>query len=349
VNSKNLSRFFIHATNIHQGGGRSLLSSLLSVANPFTVFLLDNRMVLPENILENLNILRVKPSIFKRLAAEYWLFKNVTDIDKVLCFGNLPPLFRLRGKTIVFIQNRFLVECVTLNHFSIKSRIRLTIERLWLNIRMMNVDEFIVQTPTMKRLLDIKTRGNVPVRVLPFVTKSNRYKNDNLRLNHHIGSSYNFLYVASGEQHKNHINLIEAWCLLAEDGLFPSLCLTLDEDFFVDLCGFIRYMKDRHGLHVFNAGLLSHDQTLSLYGKSDAIIYPSKFESFGLPLIEAMQAGLPVLASELDFVRDVLDPDQSFDPDSAHSIMRAVKRFLGSTKNPLELSDPTEFLNSVFT
>jgi glycosyltransferase involved in cell wall biosynthesis len=71
-------------------------------------------------------------------------------------------------------------------------------------------------------------------------------------------------------------------------------------------------------------------------------------ESFGLPLIEARQAGLPILASELDYVRDVVDPEQTFDPDSPMSIARAVKRFLGVEVTPIPLLSASQFLESVF-
>jgi hypothetical protein len=64
-------------------------------------------------------------------------------------------------------------------------------------------------------------------------------------------------------------------------------------------------------------------------------------------LIEARQANLPVLASELDFVRDVLDPEQTFDPESSISIARAVKRFMGVNEQPLPLLDAARFLASV--
>ncbi len=59
-----------------------------------------------------------------------------------------------------------------------------------------------------------------------------------------------------------------------------------------------------------------------------ALIFPSKTESLGLPLIEAASAGLPIIASELDFVRDVCVPNETFDPYSSTSISRAVKRLL---------------------
>ena len=70
-------------------------------------------------------------------------------------------------------------------------------------------------------------------------------------------------------------------------------------------------------------------------------------ESFGLPLIEAKYHGLPILASELDYVRDVVAPVETFNPDSPISIARAVRRYLGNTEPPLQVHSADEFLTEV--
>lgn len=308
---------------------------------------LDSRMPLPEGMAQDVKVRRVDPSIIHRVVAERWLANNVASGDVVLCFGNLPPLFKLRGYAVVFVQNRYLIDEVKLNGFPLRIRLRLAVERLWLSRKLSNANEFIVQTPTMKRLLEIKTRGRVPVRVLPFVAEPNGYARSVPHAKEQKENNYDFVYVASGEPHKNHFRLIEAWCLLAEEGLFPSLCLTLDETRFAGLCREIEVMRQRYGLKVKNAGGLSHKDVLALYNGTGASIYPSTFEAFGLPLIEARQAGLPVLASELDYVRDVLDPEQTFDPESSISIARAVKRFMGMDEQPLPLLDAARFMASV--
>jgi glycosyltransferase involved in cell wall biosynthesis len=341
-------RLFIHAVNIHQGGGRTLLHLLLKTLSDSmkTIALIDNRMVIPSDISEGVLIKRVRPSVIERLQAECWLAENVQPGDVALCFGNLPPLFKLRGRAVVFLQNRYLIDYVRLDGFPLKVRVRLAIERLWLSIAMVNADEFVVQTPAMKNILEAVTKGKVPVRILPFMLKSSGYKRNVARKQVVKRESYKFLYVASGEPHKNHRRLMEAWRLLAEEGLFPTLNLTLDVTLFSALCCEIEEICQLHRLKVTNMGLLSHVDVLALYKDMDALIYPSTFESFGLPLIEAIQAGLPVLASELDYVRDVMDPEQSFDPLSATSIARAVKRFMGVDELPLRLLDAKGFLEN---
>ena len=326
-----------------------MLEALLKALQGKEAFVLslDERMTMPTDMVQNIQVKRVKPSLVCRWNAEIWLARSVAPEDVVLCFGNLPPLFRLLGHTVVFVQNRYLIDDVKLNGFSLVVRLRLVMERVWLSSKLLNANEFIVQTPTMKRLLEIKTRGRVPVRVFPFVSEPQGYLSGVLHLKVKKENVFDFVYVATGEPHKNHRRLIEAWCLLAEEGLFPSLCLTLDEACFAGLCQEIEAMHQQYGLNVENAGWLSHQEVLSLYKTVGASIYPSTLESFGLPLIEARQAGLPVLASELDFVRDVLDPEQTFDPESAVSIARAVKRFLGLQEEALPLQDAKRFIEHV--
>jgi glycosyltransferase involved in cell wall biosynthesis len=338
-------RLFVHATNVHQGGGRALLDALLRAlpSSTETHVLLDSRMPMLDGMPEGICVKRVRPSVIERFKAERWLAENVRSGDIVLCFGNLPPLFKLCGRAVVFLQNRFLIDYVRLDAHPLKSRVRLGIERLWLSNRMANADEIVVQTPTMKNLLEARTQGRVPVRVLPFMAEFNGYARSAPQAQAQRRESCEFLYVAHGEPHKNHRRLIEAWGLLAEEGRFPSLRLTLDEALFRTLCREIEEMRQRYGLKVTNMGVLSHGDVLALYKDVDALIYPSTFESFGLPLIEARQEGLPVITSELDYVRDVCSPAQTFDPTSPVSIARAVKRFLAVSEPALQLRSPQEF------
>ena len=85
-----------------------------------------------------------------------------------------------------------------------------------------------------------------------------------------------------------------------------------------------------------------------MYPKSKAIIFTSNYESFGIPLIEAKYFDLPVLAGELDYVRDLIDPIQTFDPNSSISIYRAVKRFLNLSLYRTPILTPKQFVGEIF-
>lgn len=343
------SRLYLHATNVHQGGGKTLLTALLA-SSPKAIQIiaqLDQRMSVAPNLPENLKIKYVKPSILKRLWAEWRLARASGPNDVILCFGNLPPLFKPAGRVLVFMQNRYLIDDAPVCKFPLKERVRLWVERLWLSSRVANVDKFIVQTPSMQRLLVRLTRGTVPVQILPFMANPTNYVRRLSKLEDAKTIAIGFAYVASGEPHKNHQTLIAAWRLLAEEELYPSLKLTLDKHTFPDLCAWIDEQVAQYQLKIFNKGNLSYDRVMKLYGCVDALIYPSSFESIGLPLIEARQAGLPILASELDYVRDVIDPEESFDPMSPVSIARAVKRFILKEEPALSLNNAEDFLELI--
>lgn len=343
-------KLFIHATNIHQGGGRALLESIFNVTPNCAnwIFSLDSRMPLAESGNSEIQVRRALPSIQQRYVAEKWLSKNVNFGDVVLCLGNLPPLLKLSGHVLVYVQNRYLIDDIKLKDFPLKIRLRLWMERIWLFYRASNVDEFIVQTNSMKTLLEARIKKKVPVTVLPFLDDNTGYSRDwqpSLRkAKAKDREEFDFLYVASGEPHKNHQRLIEAFCLLSEEGLFPSLKLTLDKTKFSSLCSWIDQKINHHGLNIVNAGNSSRNEVECFYSQSSALIFPSTFESFGLPLVEARQAGLPILASELDYVRDVVDPDYAFDPESNVSIARAIKRFLNVKEKPLPVQNAKSFM-----
>ena len=344
---------YLQAMNVHQGGGRALLVPLLEaiLSDQPVVALLDRRMVLPPNLPDNLTVRWVAPTLLGRWRAERWLKHVVSEHDAVLCFGNLPPLNSLKGKVMVFVQNRFLIEPVTLRTFPLPTRLRLWMERFWLLRFANNVDDFIVQTPSMRRLLAAKLGvAESAVRVLPFAAVqicAHKSEEAALTVSMPAEKTVDFTYPASGDPHKNHRRLIEAWSILAGEGIFPSLCITLDNVKYPDLCAWIDARKKLLGLNIINLGFLPQDDLLKEYRQARALIYPSLLESFGLPLLEADEAGLAVLAAELDYVRDVLDPVQTFDPESPISIARAVKRFLGIDEPLLAMLDAASFIEHI--
>jgi glycosyltransferase involved in cell wall biosynthesis len=116
--------------------------------------------------------------------------------------------------------------------------------------------------------------------------------------------------------------------------VYPSLCLTLADSYRGELRELIEKAKRENKLDIRNVPTVSQNEVRQLYSQTQALVYPSVMESFGLPLIEARRAGLPILASELDYVRDLVDPEEVFDPRSPMSIARAVKRFLQIPEAP---------------
>ena len=102
------------------------------------------------------------------------------------------------------------------------------------------------------------------------------------------------------------------------------------------------------GLKIINLGWLPQSEVLLQYQSCRSLIFPSLRESFGLPLLEASKLNIPILASELDYVYDVCEPEQTFDPSSPQSIARAVTRFLKIKPPKRKVQDPKDFVRYIF-
>jgi glycosyltransferase involved in cell wall biosynthesis len=346
-------RLIIHAPNVHQGGGRTLLLALLSSLSNESCgeAVLDSRLEIPFAIPTGFAVTRVRPSLWQRLRIERELPGKAGPESHLLCFHSLPPLRRCPAFVSVFVQNRHVISKTDLSEFPLRVRLRIHLERAWFRGRMQAVNEFIVQTETMRDLLRDVVGDAASIRVMPFlpglvttdnITPAAASSRGDLRID------FDFCYIATGEPNKNHRHLIEAWSLLAHAGQFPSLCLTLDPVRFPQLAGWIDEQVRRHGLNIRNVGYVSLDKTSEIYSRSNALIYPSRYESFGLPLLEARQHGLKIAAAELDYVRDVIEPDESFDPESPRSIARAAQRLLGLGNQRVPILDDQSFVNQLF-
>lgn len=339
------TQLIIHAPNVHSGGGKVLLSELLSnLPDDMDVILqVDDRFPCQN---ERIQTYRVKPTVFDRLRAE-WRLSRLSDKNSlILCFGNLPPLFSKKGNIKLFVQNRYLVENKLPQTASVKERIRLTFERLWLKFGLKNVAQVIVQTPIMASLFQKKYSLQAPPKLLTLVSEISRFQRKGVKVDR-LNSKHDFIYVSSGEVHKNHLRLVKAWKILAKEGVFPSLCLTLNGEKYKHLLSKIDQAKNEFGLKIDNIFVSDRKSYIKQLQGAQALIFPSLMESFGLPLVEAREAGLPILASERDFVRDVVDPEETFDPESETSISRAVRRFLRIDEPALPFVTGKEFIEAI--
>ncbi len=76
-------------------------------------------------------------------------------------------------------------------------------------------------------------------------------------------------------------------------------------------------------------GWLTREEIEDLYATSTAIVFPTLFEGFGLPVLEAMERGCPVLCSDIPVLREVGgEAALYFDPLDPGSIARAIERVM---------------------
>ncbi len=80
---------------------------------------------------------------------------------------------------------------------------------------------------------------------------------------------------------------------------------------------------------VIFAGSMNQTQLTEAIGAADALVYPSLFEGFGIPVLEARYAGVPVICSNRSSLPEVGGEHAVyFNPESAEDIARAMHTFL---------------------
>ena len=125
------------------------------------------------------------------------------------------------------------------------------------------------------------------------------------------------LYPARAWPHKNHARLYEAFALLRAER--PGLRLVLT--------GGGHGREAPEGVEV--RGHVTQDELVSLYRRAAALVFPSRYEGFGQPVLEAMACGCPVACSEIPALAEIAGgAARTFAPDDAEAIAAAVRDVL---------------------
>ena len=121
-------------------------------------------------------------------------------------------------------------------------------------------------------------------------------------------SNFHVFYPSNSAPHKNHIMLILAFVELKKiyPLIFDKIILHLSIN--INDSSEIKSLVNKHKFHnniLFN-GEMDYSKVLSFYKFSDLLTWPSFIESFGLPLLEAASFGMPIIASDLPYAREVI-------------------------------------------
>lgn len=198
---------------------------------------------------------------------------------------------------------------------SIFQRFSFIIKRFYIKFFNKKSYHWIVQNKSTKEALNNFLRNN-KIFIFPFFPEK-------ILCNNEV-KVFDYIYVANNSPQKNLNLLLDVWEELASENYFPSLILTIDKNKNKKLLKRVLFLTNK-GIKIINLGLLSHNDIISYYSKSKALIFPSKFESFGLPLIEAAQINMPIIASDKPYLHDIIETKYLFDPNSKTSILESVK------------------------
>lgn len=139
-----------------------------------------------------------------------------------------------------------------------------------------------------------------------------------------------FLAVGTIEPRKNHQYLLDVFDILWAQGSKARLCIVGRVGW---KCDDFMERVNKHpelGKKLFMFNGLDDNGLEYAYANASALIFPSFAEGFGLPLVEAMQRGLPAIASDIPVFREVGGDYLSYcnpqDPETCAAIIREFER-----------------------
>lgn len=133
------------------------------------------------------------------------------------------------------------------------------------------------------------------------------------------------IYVGNIKPHKNLRFLIKAYQQVA-DRVPYDLILVGKKDGFLNGDNNIDSLIKGWEKRIFFTGWVSDEELQQYVAQSEAMVFPSLYEGFGLPPLEAMAAGKKVLASDIPVMREVCGEQASyFEPNNVDALSKCLQ------------------------
>ena len=327
----------IHFTNVMGAGAIQLLESLLPALVASKKVKIA-KVYLPEGgvlskfsaFSSSTTVLKYKrylPNAISRFLECTFLSRKFNEPSPLLVLGDLP--LRISSPQILFVQNSHLIKLSRINWHP--GALKFAIARFIFRFNIKRVSAFVVQTDTMRDELatsypSISNRIHVIRHPVPQWVLTNNVKWQNL--DRELKRNLRLFYPAAGYPHKNHNLLSKIDASNSEDWSIERFTLTIDQASnpapqisWVDCVGF-----------------LSPAEMINTYKGADALVFLSKKESLGFPLLEAMHLGMPIVCPDLPYARALCgDHAIYFDPNSVESLRLALiklKRLFAENWSP---------------
>lgn len=256
---------------------------------------------------------------------------NKTNFDYVLNTSGCPHIFPYKFKEILFIYDFSLFIAPETHPYS-----RVLIYKLLLSKTIKNCHKIVVISQNTK--LDLIRYYHVPKNKITIIYPSfSRINIDEQKPKIQIKKPY-ILYLGTLEPRKNITLIIKALHQLKSTSSFHHQLIISGKKGW----GFKDIFDTVHRLslekEVIFTGYVSDAEKKYLYLHADLFVYPSLYEGFGIPPLEAMNYGCPVITSNVSSLPEVIgDAGLMIDPHNVKALISAIKRVINNKKFRNEL------------
>ena len=329
--------YLINFSNQHAAGPKNIALNFFKFASKtdelFTFLLPD----LPEfralKYRSNINVYFVKKrfgilgAIFNAALVNGFTLPKILrnhDISAILAFGNFLS-FSSKAKKIVLLHHPYLVDENLYQLLGPVPKFIEKLKRLLFSKTVRNVDLIVVQSKYMQNCFEAKypnERHKTIIIPNPLSIALSSLEKPVFQASKAHNKIFKMLYVSRFYPHKNHHFILEVSKILNYKGFEHEFILTIDKN----LPGADEFLATANAYGtIVNIGELPQQQLSDYYQQADLFIFPSKSETFGNPIIEAMFFSCPLLLPDLGYSRALAETVAKFyDSSSASACADAI-------------------------
>ena len=262
-----------------------------------------------------------------------WLWYRLCDFQLLMRFGILP-----KAKWIQMLHDVVLDACPEDFGVSKGTTLYKSIWINWINYFAHLPARYVAISESTK--MEAMRYWGLPADKITVVHHGSSITPKNPRVN--FGSK-KILMVSDISPRKNQLRLIEAFELVHQNNLCSGAELMIVGLFRRDIPGFESTLRDirrrNRGIKITLTGYVPDSEILSLYEEADIFVYPSLYEGFGLPVLEAMACGCPVIGSNVTSLPEVVgEAGMLVDPYDVEALARAMSAVLQDDELKREMS-----------
>jgi len=277
--------------------------------------------------------------LFFRIKLDLFLIPNYVfkyNINSFLSFGNY-LISPVQVYKVVLLHHPYLIDNNLLKKLVLQDKIIEKLKRVIFYFTIKNSDLIVVQSSYMKNMLNtVWNKNNMinNIEIIPnpisknfsqiidsnFISELIKQRTDKLSKN----TTMKILYVSRFYPHKNHIFILSLARLAKSQKLNFEFYITVNPTLegVTDLLETIR----KEELNIINIGEINQNLLEKYYLDSDAFIFPSKAETFGNPLIEALRYCLPIIVPKLEYTEAILsEVGIYYEMDNTYDCLNQIK------------------------
>jgi glycosyltransferase involved in cell wall biosynthesis len=278
-----------------------------------------NKIVLP--LATDNKLLRV---FMEQFLIPFYIKKN--KIDVLFSPGNVITIFS-GCKKIITINDMAYKEI----HSGLPKK-RVLYYNIFLPLSVRRTDYIItISNYTKSALTKEFKKAENKIKVIHHGIDSKDFFVHNIKRRHKLDGLEHFIFfLGTLHKHKNADRLIEAFAILKSKYKIPHKLIIAGRDpggKIKELNGIV----ESHSMkkEVILTDRLDHEDIVIYFHNADIFVFPSAYEGFGIPVLEAMACGTPIVASDRTAIPEIVDDAGILvNPDNIEDIAEAVHKVL---------------------